>query len=165
MKSRPPSIFRGRRNQRFHNPTYLTSCAMLGMPYRWSEQISPTNGSGRTHHPRATRAPKVRVMVQGNREGDTAPHRARDKRLSHQDATMARRRGTGVGVSRVNRDQAHHKGGGGGPPLKGDSTKAKGEMRITVGPHHIVDRFLQGGTCSETGAQGGWTNITQRLRR
>ena len=108
--------------------------------------------------------PKVWVMVQGNREGETSPNRARDKRLSHQEATMARCRGMGVGVSRVNRDQAHHKGGGGRPPLKGDSTKAKGEMRITVGPHHIVDRFLQGGTCSETGAQGGRMNVTQRLR-
>jgi hypothetical protein len=84
-------------------------------------------------------------------------------RLPHQDATMDRCRGTGVGVSRVNRDQAHHKGGGGGPPLKGDSIK--GEMGIMVGPHHRVDRFLQGGTCSETGAQGGWTNVTQRLRQ
>ena len=52
---------------------------------------------------------------------------------------MARRRGRGVGVSRVNRDQVHHKGGGDGPPLKVDSTK--GEMCITVGPHHKVDRF------------------------
>ena len=120
------------------------------------------NGSGRTHHPRVTRVPKVWVMVQGNREGETSPHRARDKRLSHQEATMARCRGMGVGVSRVNRDQAHHKGGGGGPPLKDDSTK--GGMRIMVGPHHIADRLLQGGTCSKTGAQGGRMIITQRLR-
>jgi hypothetical protein len=99
-------------------------------------------------------------MAQGNREGETKAHKAWDRGQQHQDVTMDRRRGTGVGVSRVNRDQAHIKGGGGGTPLKGGSTK--GEMRITVGPHHLGDSSLQGGTCPETGKQVGETNVTQR---
>jgi hypothetical protein len=61
--------------------------------------------------------------------------------------------GMGVGVSRVNMDQAHHKGDGGGPLLKGDSTK--GDMRIMVGPHRRGDRSLPGGKCPETGPQVG----------
>ena len=68
--------------------------------------------------------------------------------------------GYGVGASRVNMDQAHHKGDGGGTPLKGGSTK--GDMRIMVGPHRRVDSSLPGGTCPETGAQVGKTNVTQR---
>ena len=66
----------------------------------------------------------------------------------------------GVGVSRVNMDQAHHKGDGGGTPLKGSSTK--GDMCITVGPHHRVDHSLPGGKCPETGALVGQMTATQR---
>ena len=94
-----------------------------------------------------------------NREGETKAHREWDRGQQHQGTTMDRRRDMEVRVSRVNRDQDHHKGGGGGIPLKGGSTK--GEMRIMVGSHHLVDSSLQGDTCPETGAQVGKTNVTQ----
>ena len=44
---------------------------------------------------------------------------------------MDRRRGMGVGISRINMDQAHPKEDGGGTPLMGDSTK--GDTRIKGG--------------------------------
>ena len=67
---------------------------------------------------------------------------------------------TGAGVIRVIRDKAHIKGDGGGTPLQTDSTKE--ELHITEGARQLVDNYLQGGTCPETGEQGGKTNDTQR---
>jgi hypothetical protein len=73
---------------------------------------------------------------------------------------MDMRRDMGAGVTRVNRDKAHIKGDGGGTPLQEDSTKE--ELHITEGARRLVDSYLQGGTCPETGEQGGKTKDTQR---
>ena len=73
---------------------------------------------------------------------------------------MDRRRGMGVGISRINMDQAHPKEDGGGTPLMGDSTK--GDTRIKGGGHCKVDSSLPGGKCPETVASVGQTTVTQR---
>ena len=104
--------------------------------------------------------PKVQFTGRDNSEGETEAHKSWDRGQQYQKGTMGMRRDMGVGVIRVNRDKAHIKGDGGGTPLREDSTKE--DLCITEGGRRLVGSYLQGGTCPETGEQGGKTKDTQR---
>ncbi len=103
--------------------------------------------------------PKAQSTAQDS-EGETEAPRSWDRGPQHQRGTMDIHRDMGAGVTRASKEKANIKGDGGGTPLQADITKA--DRHITEGGRRWVDSYLQGGTCPETGEQGGRTSNTLR---
>ena len=116
------------------NVRYAIPVERVNFPNKWKWKNPPPTGD-----PGA----KGAVYGSGQQRGGDQSSQGMDRVQQHQDVTMDRSRGMGVGAYRVNRDQAHIKGGGGGTPLQGGSTK--GEMRIIGGGAPFSGKFPPGG--------------------